>query len=284
MLWVPSGANAYNWSSGSHVSTRPAAAFGATVTPGNNAFGSWVQLMNSAAVARDVFAILINVNSIAVSATAKDALVDIGVDPAGGTSYSTVIPELLASCASPYNVGAGGIWYLFPLWIRAGSSIAARASVNNATVGTARVNCRVFGSPRDQRLIKVGTRVEAIGTNTAASAGTSITSGTTSDGSWTSLGSTSRDAWWWQLGMGVNDTTMTARAYHADVAVGNASNKDIVIENAMIATTSSEQLNNAPLTFDSGKIAPAGTSVYGRLQCSGTADASLSMAAYALGG
>lgn len=284
MLWAPRGLNAYNWSAGSHTTTRPATAFGATVTPAQNAMGSWVQLMTGAAVARDVFAILINVNSNNVSAAARDTLVDIGVDPAGGSSYSVVIPYLLASCAAPYNIGNGGVWYYFPLWIRAGSSIAARASVNNATVGTCRVNCSVYGSPRDRRLIKVGTRVEAIGVSTGTSNGTSTTSGTTSDGAWASLGTVARDAWWWQAGMGVNDTTMSALAYHLDLAIGDASNKIVVIENSLITTTTGEQLNKMPNVADIGKYAPAGTNVYARLQCSGTADASLSTAAYALGG
>ena len=283
-IWVPSGSNAYSWSAGSHTTTRPAAAFGASVTPGNNTKGSWVQLMSGAAVARDVFAIRLNINSANVSAAARDLLVDVGVDPAGGTSYSVLIPDLLASCASPYNIGSGGVNYIFPIWIRAGSSIAVRGSVNNATVGTFRASCRVYGSPHDRTRIKVGTYVEAIGVTGASSSGTTITSGTTSEGAWTSLGSMTRKSWWYQVGFGVNDSTMSALAYHVDLAVGDGTNKDIVIENALISTTTGERLNNAQASFGSGKPAPAGTAMYARVQCSGAADSNLSVAAYALGG
>lgn len=284
MLWVPSGSNAFNWSVGSHQTTRPAAAFGTSVTPGNNTKGSWVSLLAGTSVTQDVFGLLINVNSGNKSAAAKDMLVDIGVDPSGGTSYTVLAPDLITSCAAPYNIGNGGVWYYFPIWIRAGSRIGARASVNNATVGTVRVNVTCFGQPRNRQLIKVGTRIEAIGVTGASSSGTAVTSGTTTEGSWTSLGTLTNPAWWFQVGMGVNDTTMAALAYHLDVAIGDASNKDIVIENSLITTTTGEQLNNMPNVADVGKYAPAGTNVYGRMQCSGTPDSNLSMVAYALGG
>lgn len=284
MLWVPSGANAFNWSFSSVQTTRPAAAMGTAVTPGNNTKGSWVQILSAANVSRDVFGLLINVNSNNVSAAARNTILDIGVDPAGGTAYNVLVPDLLVSCAAPYNIGNGGVWYYFPIWIKAGSTVAARASVNNATVGTLRCNLTIFGSPRDRRLIKVGTRVEALGVTAASSSGTSVTNGTTSDGAWTSVGTLARSAWWWQLGLGISSGSMSALAYHADLAVGDASNKVIVIENALVTTTTSEQLNNMVTVTDVGKTTPAGTNVYARSQCSGTANTPFSMIGYALGG
>lgn len=283
-LWVPSGANAYNWSFSSIKTTRPATAMGTAVTPAQNSKGNYAQVLTGANVSRDVFGVLINVNSNAASAGARDTLIDVGVDPAGGTSYTVLIPDLLVSCAAPYNIGNGGVWYFFPIWIKAGSSVGVRASVNNATVGTLRTFITVLGSPRDRRLIKVGTRVEALGITAATSAGTAVTSGSTSEGAWTSLGSLAESAWFWQFGFGVNNGTMTALAYHADLGIGNASNKDLVIENALITMTTGEQLNNMPTTADCGKAAPAGTTAYGRIQCSGTPITGLSMAAYAVGG
>ena len=276
--------NAFAWRASNVLNTRPAAALGATVTPGNNAKGSYAAVLTSGDMARDAFGLLININSNAVSAAGRDAIVDIGIDPAGGSSYTVKIPDLLGSCASPYNVGQGGCWYYFPLWIRAGSSVGARASVNNATVGTLRVTATAYGSPRNRKAIRVGTYVEAVGITAASSRGTTVTSGTTAEGAWTSLGTIARDSWWWQLGMGVNDTTMSALAYHADLAVGDASNKTNIIENALVTTTAAEQLGIAPQYVDCQKVAPAGSTVYGRLQCSGTADSALSLAGYALGG
>lgn len=284
MLQVPVGANAFQWSYSSIATTRPAAALGTTVTPGNNTKGSWVEVITAANMAQDGLGLLINANSNAVSAAARNTIMDVGVDPAGGTSYTVLVPDLLVSCAAPHNIGAGGVWYYFPIWIKAGSSVAVRSSVNNATVGTHRAFLQVFGKPRDRRRIRVGTRVEAIGITAASSAGTTVTSGTAAEGAWTSLGALSRSAWFWQCGYGVNDSTMSANVTHLDLAVGDASNKDIVIQDLVVTSTSTEQVNNAPYTVDCGKAAAAGTNVYGRMQCSGTPDSALSMAAYAVGG
>lgn len=284
MLQTFATSNAYSWSAGSHLATRPANNFGTTVTPGAiNTKGSWTSLMASAA--RDVFGILINVNTNGASTQARDSLMDIGVDPSGGTSYSVLIPNLLISCATPRNVGNGGIWYWFPIWIKAGSRIGARTQVNNATPGSPRVNILVFGSPHDRRSIWCGTRVEAVGITEASSAGTAVTSGTTSEGSWTELGTLARDARYWQMGFGVNNGVMTGVSYHADLGIGDASNKAVVIENQLVTTTTAETMTNnaAAAASYAGKYAPAGTNVYGRIQCSGTAIAGLSLAAYAVG-
>lgn len=283
-LDVSSFGNAFAWNTSNVLSTRPAAALGATITPGNNVKGSYTQVLTGANVARDVFRLAVNINSNAVSAAGRNALIDIAVDPAGGSSYSVLINNLMGSCAAPYTIGQGGIWYVFPIWIKAGSSVAARAQVNNATVGTMRIICSVFGSPRDRRSVRVGTKVQTLGADTATSAGVAVTSGTTAEGAWTSLGTLTSDAWWWQVGMGVNDTTMTALSYHADLGVGDATNKNVVIENMNVTTTAAEQMNYGPIVLDGQKLTPSGTNVYGRLQCSGTADSALSMVAYAVGG
>lgn len=286
-LWVPSGALDYSWRVDSVGTTRPAAALGATVTPAQNSKGSYAQVFS--ALARDVFFLAININSNNVAAAARDTIVDIGVDPAGGTSYTVLIPDLLGSCASSLgslSASAGvGIWYQFPIWIKSGSTVGARASVNNATVGTLRVRGFAFGSPKRADLVKVGTKCTAYGITAASSAGTAVTSGTTSEGAWTSLGSIATPTWWWQLGVGVNDGTMSALSYFADLGVGDASNKFAVIENEAIMTSGSEALcKEGSVPGCMFETPSSGQTVYGRLQCSGTADASLSMAAYGVSG
>jgi hypothetical protein len=226
--------------------------------------------------------VLININSFSTSAAAKDTLVTIGVDAAGGTTYTDTIPTLIGSCSG--GTVAGGIWYYFPLWIRAGSSIAAKAQVNNATAGTGRVYMQLFGRPKRPEMVRVGSYVDAFGISTATSAGTAITPGTTSEGAWTQLGAaTTKDYWWWQASMGVNDTTMSAIMYGADLAVGSASEKRVVIDQLIVSCTSSEQLNTY-LPVNCEAETKSGDLIYGRAQCSGTADAGTSMAAWALGG
>lgn len=281
-LWTPR-TPAYLASFCSVGATRIAASYGTTVTPAQNSKGSYAQVLTSGNVSFDVFAIQININSNAVSAAARDTIIDIGVDPAGGTSYSVLIPDLLASCASSYIGALGsGINYWFPVWIKSGSTVAARASVNNATVGTCKVWMRIWGKPSDHRQVRVGTKVKSYGITAGSSTGTSVTAGTTSEGSWTSLGTIAAgdDPWFWQYGMGVNNGTVTAVGYAADLGIGAASNKQLVVEQRVWQGTTGEAwYDSGPSVFGYYQ-AKAADIVYGRVQASGTAVSGINMAAW----
>jgi hypothetical protein len=206
-------------------------------------------------------------------------LMDVGIDPAAGTSYTTIIADLMVSCAGDQNPG---ISYYFPLHIPAGASIAVRAAVNNATAGTMRVFAVLQGEPRNPDVSRKGHVVESIGITGASSSGTAVTSGTASEGSWTSLGTVTRQAWWWQAGFGVSDSTMVTQTYGMDLSAGSAGGDTMLIEEQLVGTTSAETVaTRCPQGLTARGVA-AGSTVYGRLQCSGTADSNLSMAAYAL--
>lgn len=282
-LWVPSS-NDFRWQVSSTVQ-RPGTNYGATVNPSGtaNTYGSYQQLISGASVTEDVYFILINFNSWAVSAQARDMIATIGLDPAGGTSYTDTIQHLLITGATPYNVGSGGVWYAFPLFIPAGTSIAVKVSQNNTALNAGRCWVQLFGRPARPETVRVGRFVETIGAVTASSRGTSVTSGTTSDGSLVSLGTTTNDTWWHQLGFGVNDNSMVTVAYHMDLAADSAGSK-LLIQDLPITTTTAEQVNNSPLTAGCTANVPGGTTLYGRMQCSGTPDTGLSMIAYCLGG
>lgn len=241
-------------------------------------------MLAAASVTSDIWLLHINFHAVSVSTAARDCIADIGVDPAGGTSYTVLIPNLICSCAGTLQLAtSNGIDYLFPIKINSGSSIAVRFSVNNATVGTAKCWIRGYGKPEHPELTRVGTVVEAIGVNTAASNGTAVTSGTTNEGSWTSLGTLTRQAWWWQMGIGVNDSTMTdGIIYHADLSAGSAGGDMMIIEDQLVVSGSGEQWSFRPPPGTGPKTIGGGATVYGRMQCSGTADSGLSMAAYAL--
>lgn len=266
---------------GNVLTTRPAAAFGTSITPGNNSYGSYTEILSDASVTKDCYGILININSIGAATTAKDSLTTIGIDPTGGTSYTDFIPHLLSSCASTFAQGAGGHWYYFPLYIPAGTAIAAKGSVNNATVGTQRVAVWLYGAPLDPSSIIAGQGVEAIGAVTASSRGTTVTSGTTSEGSWTSLGATTKQCFAWQHGMGVNDSSMTSGGiYTTDIGVGDGTNINIIEQDKRYFISSASEDLSGVLTPEAYFPVASGQTIYGRMQCSGTADSALSMAAY----
>lgn len=280
MLWTPS--NEFRWQLQT-TTGRPAVNYGTSVTPGNNTYGSYAQLISGASVTHDVYGILININSNSSVAASRNTLVTIGVDRAGGTSYTDIIPHLLGSAASPLFGACGpGIQYYFPLFIKAGSSIGAKASVNNGTVGTLRAYATLYGMPSRPDLIKVGSYVQAIGVTTGSSQGTTITSGTTSEGSWTSLGSPTKPCWWWQLGFGADDSSLN-ECYALDLSAGDASNKRIITEDFFVNVSTAEQISFGPLWGGLCNVATSDT-IYGRMQCKGSVDSSLSMAAYGLGG
>ncbi len=273
--------NTFQYLAGSNLTTQPPAnggsAWGVTVTPGNNTYGAWAQLI--AAVTYSCFYIEINFNSITTAAAVKDCIANIGIDPAGGTSYTTLIPHLLCSDAQ-YTAYTGhwGVSYQFPVFIPAGSSIACQMSVNNATVGTGRCNIKVYGQPSRPELVKFGTSVEALGITAATSTGTTVTSGTTSEGAWTSLGTTTARGCFIQFGVKHTASAISNESFHADLSFGGATGKIIVMQDAQIYLTISESVSmiQPPAWCD----IPSGSTIYGRLQCGDTPTAGIGMAAY----
>lgn len=261
--------------------SRPTATPGTSVTPGINTKGSAAQLLS--AISRDCYGIKINLNSGDFSGEARNQLVDIMIDPAGGTNYSVLIPDLFGCGPSAGAVSAN--WFWFPIFIPAGSSVAARASVNAATARTLRVWATLVGDPSRPDAIDVGTFVRAFGVTAATSEGTAVTPGTTSDGAYVSLGTTAERLWWWQMSMGFNDATAEALNYMADLAIGDATNKQMVLPNQPFGTGTGETVRSILMT-EGAFEAEIGSNVYARAQVdnTGLTNSNASVIAYGMGG
>jgi hypothetical protein len=127
------------------------------------------------------------IGEVAVSATDTGMLVDIGYDSSGGTSYSVVIPDILAGFRAVSANGPPSV--CFPVWIPRGSQVGAR---NQAAVAsdTARVGIRLFGglggnAPRPHR-----SNITTYGVVSASSSGTTMANAAVdTKGAWTQLGS-----------------------------------------------------------------------------------------------
>ena len=273
--------NDFNWVVDNFGATYTAAGLGTTVTANAsaNVKGSPATLIAAGSVTDDVYGVAIGFTRTNTAATAVGFLFDLLIDNAGGTSFSTLIANLLIHNPSMLR---GGYWYYFPLYILAGSTIGGQvqASTGGSTV---QALVKLYGKPSRPDSIDVGTAVQTFGVNTGTSRGTSITPGTNAMGSYTaSLGTLSKDSFWFQCGMTSTDTTVGSTGYLFDVAV-NATNKITVAENIMVNADSSENWGMA--NFGAGlprQRISAGQDVYCRAAGIGTPDATISCAAYAV--
>ena len=282
MLHVPVGANSYGLMAFSYGTARPSSSIGTSVTPGTGSKGSWASVQS--ALSYDAYGLLICTHTNSQSLQSRNTIMDIGVDPAGGSSFSVVIPDLICgSAVSNYSsIAPGGTWYFFPLFIPAGASIGARAQ---GSVTTAfRVFTAVQSQPPNPSMIRKGSFVETLGISGIT--GVSVTPGTTGQGSWVSIGTTSKRLWWWQVGMqnALADTSWGTAAIHLDVAVGDGSNKDKIIDDLIVTTTTVEQIGNAALTAGVEMDVPGGSTMYARAWTSSSSSDSPEVAVYGCGG
>lgn len=248
---------------------NPSATPGTSVTPGaSNAEGAFTQIASAANMAFDSYLMYISVGGGNSTGAAKNHLMDIGVDPAGGTSYSAVISNIVCGQSGAVNTTVSSFY--FPLWIKAGSTVAVRVQGSNATAGTVRVVAKFFGRPSRPELVWSGQRAETIGTVTNSN-GTSITPGNATEGSWTSLGTTSIDGKWAGISMQVDNGTITAQYTYFDLAYGDGSNKVIIVENRPIFFYGTAEIAAQVYTshlLEGHRSIPSGSTIYARAHCS----------------
>lgn len=281
---IGSRVNHFAWtvSNMSAPSTTP----GTSVVPGaTNAEGSFTEVLSD--LANDAYGILIWISGGATSAQAKNHLLDIGVDPAGGTSYVSVISNI--PCGQSTVATAGGIYFYFPLFIPAGGAVAVRIQGNNGTAGTVRIGVKVYGRPTHPEAIRVGRYSETIGTvgtvNAIGSSGTGFTPGNNgAEGTWVSLGTTTRAMWWWQLGVQLSNGTTAVLAYKVDLAYGDATNKHMILEDVDFEVQGAAEQNSLPLQHDGYCEVPAGSELWVRGSCSGTTAVGFNALAVGIGG
>lgn len=285
MPLYPSGLSAYgftydNWGA------NPGSTIGTSVTPGSsNSEGSWTQIASSANIAQDCYWLYLQVHTGATSANAKNQLLDIGIDPAGGTSYTAFLSNLQVG-ASPALTAAGAREHVFPIFIKAGSSVAVRIQGSNATAGTVRCAARFYGQPSRPENVPVGTIAETFGTITNSS-GQSVTPGNAADGSWVDFGATSQNLWWWQMGYAIDNGTITAEYTYIEIAFGDGTNK-VPIFKVMHSGTTSETCGLAAqtqmLACAAYRPVPAGAHIYIRMRCNNPPDTGYHATVVGIGG
>jgi hypothetical protein len=285
MALFPAGMARYSFTY-DNWGANPSATYGTLLTAGGaiNTEGSAAVLATGSNIAQDVYWVELHVHT-ASGAGDRSMLIDIGVDPAGGTSYTYVISNIAVGGTSAIS-GTAQYRFLFPLYIKAGSQVAARVQCIQASI-TVRVAAKFFGQPNRPEMVPSGAYSETIGTVTN-SLGQSFTPGNSADGSWVSLGTTVLPLWWWQLCHGINNATVTAENTYIDLAYGDGTNKHI-IHRVMHNGTTAELMGHAgggSLTsaISSFCPVPAGSTIYVRGRCNGAPDTGYYALAIGVGG
>lgn len=134
------------------------------------------------------------------AAVNSSTLVDIVIDPAGGTNWDSapLVPDLsagfiaqLSNDSSSYPTGPL-FWYDFPLWIPWGAALGVRAqTAHTSDITTPRAVIQARGGNRNPASWWCGQKVSTIGIDSANSRGQMVTPGITPGNwsSWSNLGS-----------------------------------------------------------------------------------------------
>jgi hypothetical protein len=254
--------------SGTPATGGPGTTVTANATP--NTDGTSVSFI--AAITHDVHLLKVSIHSCFTSGTNTSSLLDILIDPAGGTSWATapLIDDLLAGYVLLGTSGAGHRVYEFPIYIKSGSSIGGR--VRSATGSkTCVVIVEAYGEPSRPDEWWCGSKVQGIGIVAASSKGTDHTPGSTGTFStWTNFGSTlTQPCGALQFAtQGGAQTTLTAVAYHFQMGVNSVQIGPTVWK----INDSGEACLTQPLGLMLCNL-PTGTQMMVRGTCSGTAQA-----------
>lgn len=237
-----------------------------TFTPGtvvNNPTGSantkdttWTTLIASTSF--DAQLVLVYISASGLASTNTATLIDIGIGAAA--SETVLIPDLLAGWSpAPTTLGGFPRHAIFPLYVPAGSRLSAR-SQSVRTTGSTRVWVELLGGPRGPEWW-CGSEVKAYGITSASSIGTNVTQGGSSaEGSWTSIGTTSQQhkALIFMAQGSNTDTVMQTAGQDWDVGIDTTSTA-ILAEDFLSMTSTAEQLGSLGVWMPIYSDIPSGT-------------------------
>lgn len=280
-LYTPSAEALYqidNWGA------NPSATPGTAVTPGaSNAEGSYSAALLSPT--QDLAGIYLRVSDGGATTASKPHLLDIGIDRAGGTSFTAEISNIV--CGASGSLTAGGAHrFFFPYFVPAGATVGVRIQGANATAGTVNVCLKGYGQLGRRHTLPVGTVSETLGTITNSS-GVSFTPGNVSDGTWVSLGTTAKFLWYWQLAYQITGGTITAERCWIELGAGGSGSQRVLLRRGH-AGTATEQIGDmmdSQLVWHEGyHEIPAGTEMWVRGRCENAPDSGYDAVAIGIGG
>lgn len=211
----------------SNLPSTPASSspLSSAVTSGtSNADGTAVTLLS--ALAHDVHYLTVGFGEFFNNASLVNALADILVDPAGGSSWSSFIDDLVCGFTRATGFGASNAsmnqWYCFPVFVKAGSSLGVRVRSNDTVARTGDCTIYAYGDPSRPDMWWCGQKVESLGIDAANSKGADVTGGANDVyGSWTTIGTSGHPYGALQFGVNASDASAVARGYYWQIGYGS---------------------------------------------------------------
>lgn len=205
--------------------TPPTTSVGLSLTSGAGANGDGTAGALLSALAHDVHLLVIGISNGASNTLATNALLDILKDPAGGTSWASMIDDLVCGFAATATQGTISLsqYFFFPLFIPAGTSLGAQVRCSNGS-NNKRVAVWAYGEPNRPDMWWCGQGVESLGINAASSTGTTITPGASgAAGTYTNVGGTTSHRYGAvQFAIQGPDSNATAKGGYWNIGTGSA--------------------------------------------------------------
>lgn len=245
---------------------------------GTGSKASWQNVLG--ALSADAYGVWVQVAKTCLSGTDTSAVLDIGVDPAGASSYSAVLGNILCGYADDSNAnnGNGGMQeILVPIKIAAGSTVAISGQTARGTAQAASVRVQVAMGISGAQVLPGTTVCRTIGVS--GTTGTTVTPGNGAWGSWTNIGSTlAANAQAIGIMVQPNGTVVNRDAYRIQIGLSSAA----IGEEKIFKTSSTETCHGiwppTPIYYD----VASGSQLQVRARSIGGSGDTLSVALYAV--
>jgi hypothetical protein len=234
-----------------------------------------VEVASSSEMAADTSLIMVGMASPSSSGVDRSAMIELGVDPAGGTSYTWVLPKIIIN-ATAVAFANRHPRIALPLRIPAGSSVAVRgATVAASDVTGGIVSFQAFGRPSRPEDFPAYGLAETVGYSSSV-LGTAVSCQANPNGrifssTWTSLGTTSFPWRAVAFSLSASSASTSFGQYFLQLGYGSSTTSvDIVVPAIHLGTGSGEtHYVISPRDLVPCNI-PSGAGIYARIKCDTT--------------
>ncbi len=239
---------------------------GETITGDSTAHvkGAWTQIQ-AALPFNGFFAAITAKDVRTASSTETKVVCDIGVDPAGGTSYTVYVPNILFG----YVQSGSNLYSSFgvPVFIPAGSTVAARIQ-GLLTSETARIGAFIYGGTPPDEPFPIQGPVIDYGVTTSSSSGVNPTNALADiEGAWTEIiDATTHPHRGVSVALQGDSTTLSTTRGLVDIAIGAGGSEVPLYEGVYYVAGSSEFIMGPSLTPPIERPIPEGSRLSVRLQ------------------